>query len=318
MIKANLVHLSYNMWRDREFRDSDDPRQKDIFYDPRLRFDERLWRDVITRMAEAGMNMVILDLGDAVLYHSHPEIAIAGAWPDTKLRQELDFCRKLGVEPIPKLNFSACHDAWLGEYARKLATREYYTVCADLIREVADIFGGPRFFHIGMDEENWQLQRDLLYVVIRQSELWWHDLNFLVQAVERAGARAWVWSDVLWACERHVFQANMPRSVLQSNWYYEDTFPLPENNPLNCVRAYHWLDEMGYEQVPTGSTWSHRENYARTMEYCREHLSAQRLLGFMMTTWRPTLEAWRQTHLDAIGIVRSTADSAAGEGPLAR
>jgi len=310
VIKANLIHLSFNMWRDREFRESDTPQQKDIYYEPQLRFDERLWRDVIAHMAEAGMNMAVLDLGDAVVYHSHPEIAIQNAWPVKKVRQELDFCRSLGVEPVPKLNFSACHDVWLGEYARKLATREYYAVCADLIREVADLFGGPRLFHIGMDEETWQHQGNMLYAVVRQGELWWHDLNFLVQTVERAGAKAWVWSDVLWNCDRNVFQTNMPRTVLQSNWYYGNRFPLPENDPLNYVRAYHWLDEMGYEQVPTGSTWSHRENYALTVEYCRKHLSAQRLLGFMMATWRPTLEARRQAHLDAIQSVQSVSHEA--------
>jgi len=95
MIKANLLHLSFNMWRDRGFRASDPTEEKDLYYEPRLRLDERLWRDVITRMAEAEMNMVVLDLGDAVAYDSHPEIAIDGAWPARKISQELDFCRSL-------------------------------------------------------------------------------------------------------------------------------------------------------------------------------------------------------------------------------
>jgi hypothetical protein len=311
VIKANLLHLSYNMWRDREFRESDNPEHRDIHYVPRIRFDDKLWRDLLARMAEAGMNMVVLDLGDAVAYRSHPEIAIAGAWSPRKLREELDFCRGLGIEPIPKLNFSACHDAWLGEVARKVSSREYYTVCADLIREVTELFGGPRFFHLGMDEETWQHQRHFLHAVVRQGDLWWHDLNFFVQAVEGTGSRAWVWSDVLWNCDRQVFQKNMPRTVLQSNWYYGKVFPLPENDPLNYVRAYHWLDEMGYEQVPAGSTWNHRENYALTVEYCRKHLSPERLLGFMMAPWRATVEARRPIHLDAIEAVRQVSHEAA-------
>lgn len=309
MIKANLVHLSFNMWRDRSFKDSDSPQQRDIFYEPHLRFDEQVWRDVIASMAQAGMNMVILDLGDAVAYSSHPEIAVDGAWSTKKLREELELCRSLGIEPVPKLNFSACHDVWLGEYARKLSTPEYYTACADLIREVADLFDGPRFFHIGMDEETWQHQQDYLYVVIRQGELWWHDFNFLVREVEQAGSRAWIWSDVLWNCDRRIFQENVPPTVLQSNWYYDVAFPLPESDSHNYVRAYHWLDEMGYDQVPTGSTWTHQENYARTVNYCLEHISEQRLMGFMMTTWHPTTEEWRRTHLDAIEVVERTPHS---------
>ena len=313
MIKANLVHLSFNMWRDRSYGTSDSPQSKDVFYEPHLRFDEQVWREVITHMAQVGMNMVILDLGDAVAYNSHPEIAIDGAWSTKKLRQELEFCRSYGIEPVPKLNFSACHDVWLGEYSHKLATHEYYAVCADLIREVAEIFGGPRFFHIGMDEETWQHQRDMLYVVIRQGDLWWHDLNFLVEEVETAGSRAWMWSDVIWNCDRNIFQTNVPRTVLQSNWYYDVTFPLPEDDPHNYVRAYHWLDEMGYDQVPTGSTWSHQENYALTVDYCLQHLSEQLLLGFMMTTWHPTTEVWRQTHIDAIRAVEVTSHTATSD-----
>ena len=98
MIKANLMHLSCNMWWDRRFRASDAPQRKDKFYEPRLRFDEGLWRDVITHMAEAGMNMVVIDVGDAVVCDSHPEIAVEGAWSANKVRQELDFCRRLGVD----------------------------------------------------------------------------------------------------------------------------------------------------------------------------------------------------------------------------
>ncbi len=303
MIKANLIHLGYNMWRDRPFAASDPAEHKDLYYDPRLRFEERLWRDVITRMAGAGMNMVVLDLGDAVAYESHPEIALKDAWSPAKLREELAFCRQLGVEPIPKLNFSACHDTWLGEYARKLSTREYYAACTDLIREVSGLFSTPRFFHIGMDEETWQHQRHQMYAVVRQGALWWDDLNFLVQAAEGAGSRAWVWSDVLWNCDRAVFRKNMPLRVLQSNWYYGNVFPLPENDPRNDVRGYEWLEEMGYDQVPTGSTWSHRENYALTVGYCRQHVSPARLMGFMMATWRPTLEERRQVHLAAVDAV---------------
>lgn len=303
MIKANLIHLSYNMWRDRPYADTDAAADRDVYYDPNLRFDERLWRDVIARMAQARMNMVVIDLGDAVRYDSHPEIAVNHAWSPSKLREELTFCRQLGVEPIPKLNFSACHDTWLGEYARMVSSRAYYSVCTDLIREVAELFSAPRFFHIGMDEETWHHQRRQLHAVVRQGSLWWHDLNFLVEA---AGARAWVWSDVLWNADRDVFRKNMPLRVLQSNWYYGDVLPLPETDPRHDVRAYGWLEEMGYAQVPTGSTWSHGENYARTVDYCRRHVSPQRLLGFMMATWRATLEERRQTHLAAIEAVAST------------
>ena len=67
MIKANLIHLRYNMWRDRGFGPSEAGQNEDIFYDPRLRFDERLWRDVMVRMAGAKQ----LAVADALVMSEH-------------------------------------------------------------------------------------------------------------------------------------------------------------------------------------------------------------------------------------------------------
>ena len=39
--------------------------------------------------------------------------------------------------------------------------------------DVAEIFGGPRLFHLGYDEEILFHQRRNDYVVIRQHDLWW-------------------------------------------------------------------------------------------------------------------------------------------------
>ena len=117
--------------------------------------------------------MVIIDLGDAIQYESHPEIAVKGAWTTDKLRTELAKMRKSGIEPIPKLNFATTHDIWMGEYSRMVSTTKYYSVCRDLISEVIDLFDRPRFFQLGMDEETAEHQRRQDYAVIRQNDLWW-------------------------------------------------------------------------------------------------------------------------------------------------
>src|SRR5687767_8618183 len=83
-IWANLLHLSYNMWCDWE-----NPKEKlpYIKMKPDLRFDEKLWVDLLEQMKSAGFNMVVIDLGDGVKYKSHPEIAVKNAWSRKKLRQ---------------------------------------------------------------------------------------------------------------------------------------------------------------------------------------------------------------------------------------
>ena len=108
-IWANLIHLSYNMWFDCPeslFKN----KTNDAVAKPYLRFDNRLWRDILRAMSEAGMNMVVLDLGDAVAYRSHPEIAVKNAWTPARLKKEIASARDLGIEIVPKLNFAAAHD----------------------------------------------------------------------------------------------------------------------------------------------------------------------------------------------------------------
>jgi len=301
-IWAYLLHLGCNMWADRLIPGRED---EYICFRPYLRCETELWNEVVKEMAEAGMNMAVIDVADGVEYESHPEIAVRRAWSPKRLRRELARMRRLGIEPIPKLNFSTCHDAWMGPYARMVSTDAYYAVCRDLIEEVIDLFDGPRFFHLGMDEETAQHQRLYEYVVIRQHDLWWRDLFFYIEAVEKGGSRPWVWSDYVWHYPE-IFYAKMPTSVLQSNWYYQDSFSISQRrNPrsFHRVRAYLELDERGYDQVPTGSNHSFPENFQKTVEYGKKRLAPERLKGFLQTVWRPTQAIYRDRHLEAVQLV---------------
>ncbi len=292
MIWANLLHLGLNMWCDRY-----DPSwgTTDITGMPHIRFDMELWDELKPRMRDAGLNMVIIDLGEALKYKSHPEIPVADAWEVDKLKGELDQLRQMGLEPIPKLNFSATHDLWLGKYSRMVSTPEYYQVCADLINEVSDIFDKPRFFHLGMDEEQIEHYANHEYVVIRQYDLWWHDFLKLVSTVEANGAKAWIWSDYIWN-HHDIFAERMPKSVLQSNWYYGDEF----GEDAQYVKAYHELEKLGYDQVPTGSNFGIPTNFELTVDYCSKIISPDKLKGFMQTPWKATLNQYKDHHLAAI------------------
>jgi len=293
MMWGLLLHLGYNMWSDREASGS----VEHITARPYLRCDRGLWEDLTERAVGAGINTLVIDLGEGVRYDSHPELAVEGSWSADELRAELSRLRGMGLEPIPKLNFSATHDIWLGAYSRAVSTSRYYEVCRDLIREVIDLFDEPRLFHLGMDEETWQHQRNYAYVVVRQHELWWHDLEYLVGLVEEKGAQAWVWSDYAW--NHDDYYERMPRSVLQSNWYYGTAF----DSPCNEVATYQRLAEAGYDQVPTGSNWSTTENMRLTVAHAREHLPVEKLQGFLMTPWKPTLPSERSRHEQAIALM---------------
>ncbi len=304
MIWGNLLHLSVNMWCD---WDAPELKGDDSIYRPYLRFDRSVWDDILKKMQQVGMNLVVLDLGDGVKYESHPEIAVKGAWSTGELRTELARLRSMGLEPIPKLNFSTTHDVWLGKYARCVSTDTYYEVCGELIAEVIGLFDRPRFFHLGMDEEDYGNQKYYQHVCIRQYDLWWHDFLFLAQQVEKGGARPWIWSDYVWH-HPELFYEKMPKTVVQSNWYYEPKFNLADAR----AKAFGELDQHGYDQIPTGSNYYNPTNFGALAAACRERIAPARLMGFLQTPWKATLEKHRQRHMDAIEEVAEAMRAAKG------
>ena len=285
-IWALLLHLSVNMWKDKL---------------PDLQLNERLWNDVLEKMVNTGMNMVVIDLGDGVKYESHPEIAVNNAWTTTRLQDELGKIRNMGLEPIPKMNFSTGHDAWLGDYGRAVSTKQYYDVCRDLIAEVIDLFDTPRFFHLGLDEENERNQKTHDLVTVRQNDLYWGDLYFLIGEVFKGGSRPWVWQDYIRYYPEKVAKM-MPKSVLQSNWYNLTDFDDPKNN--KSVKAYLDLEALGFDQVPGGSNYYENTDncFINNVKFCTENVADSRLLGFIQSPWKYTLEENRERILKSIEL----------------
>ncbi|MBE6599042.1 MAG: hypothetical protein E7638_06335, partial [Ruminococcaceae bacterium] len=201
LIRACLCHLGYNMWADPEEKDGIKGfhygKNAEVAATPRLRFQPKAWDRIVEMLRDAGCNMIILDIGEGVRFDCCPEIAAEDAWSKEQMKAELARLRSLGFEVIPKLNFSTCHDEWLGVYSRMVSTPAYYKVVRELIRETAELFDHPRFFHIGMDEEGLGCQKHFNLVVIRQDKLWYHDLNYICDCVRETGSRPWMWADCL-------------------------------------------------------------------------------------------------------------------------
>lgn len=294
-----FIQLGSNMWneigntRRREHRST--PSGSPVFL-----FDRGAWDEHTALLRDIGVNTLLVDVGEALRYERHPEINVEGSWDHDTMRREVERLEGMGFEVIPKLNFSACHDTWLGEYSRMLSTRPYYEVCRDVIDEVCEVFR-PRHFHLGMDEETAQNQVHLDYCAIRQHDLWWHDFYYLVDCVEKHNARPWIWSDYGWS-NKELFLKKMPRDVLQNNWYYSNIFDcekLDERSRAH-LEFFDVLSEAGYDQIPTGSIFSKPDNMEGLVRYCTEHIDPSRLLGFMQTGWERTDPAWMHIHRAAI------------------
>ncbi len=296
MIWATLLHLGTNMWRDENA--PKDPLEHPAkgsmtYYADHLEFDLDVFHRLTEKLPELGLNTVLIDLGEGIRYDSHPELAIKGSLAPDVVRDEVHRLRALGLEPVPKLNFSASHDAWLGEYERMISTDIYRKVASDLIHEVCEIFEKPKYFHLGMDEETPSHQGAYGYCAVRGETLWWRDFLHLVDCCERENTRPWIWSDYYWH-HPDSFRAKMPRTVLQSNWHYYNLrgehCELGQN-PIG-YRTYLDFNEMGFDQVPTTTTWSFSKNTEQLInQLVGEHLDPAHICGFMTAAWMPTLES---------------------------
>ena len=295
-IWAFMVHLGCNCWADHtvdRWGDSAGLQAESHSPEDYMRFDDEEWQFITSRVAALGGNMILLDLAEGLQYESHPELSAKGAWSKERLEREMRRLAELGIELIPKLNFSTGHDTWLKEYHRMVSTPDYYRVCSDLIAEVSELFGKPRFFHLGYDEETIHNQRASHFAVVRQGELWWHDFLWFNETVKKAGSRSWIWSDYGWR-HRDEFLARMPRDVRQSNWYYYHIDGEQDKEHLERIAFFDELDKAGFDQIPCGSAYSWKPNFTELVRYCRMHLAgSSRLKGFMLAPWTRT---WNRFH----------------------
>ena len=301
-IWAHLIQLGTNMWNE-EGNTRGREGLSTPCASPILDFKRELWDAHVAGLKESGVNTLVVDVGEAMRYESHPELAVEGSFDHATMRAEVDRLRALGFEVVPKLNFSTCHDVWLKEYSRMVSTPTYYRVCKDLIDEVCAVFR-PKYFHLGMDEESAGAQRFQNLAIMRQYDLWWHDLYYLVDCVERNNVRAWIWSDYVWK-HTEEFVAKMPKSVLQSNWYYDRFDDLDEKH-AHRLECFDILDAHGYDQVPTGSIFAHTDNLLWLAEYCKTHLGSTHFCGLMQTAWERIDAPWMHRHRLAEETIAAT------------
>ena len=298
-VRAVMLRPGRNMWGDWKLPDEEAETDGRKYVPDHVRFDESIWRETVLHMAERKMNMALIDLGEFMEFPSHPELAVKGSWSPDRMRKELAWLRSLGIEPIPKLNFSATHDQWLKIYHRMISTPQYYQVVKDVIRDTAEVFGTPRFFHLGWDEEKGGFYaQDKGHVSYRQGKMWWHDFLYTVKCAEDCGCRAWVWSDYGWWHEEYCVRC--PKSVVQSNWYYDEQCGKYSLDPKVNEHAYRLkqfldMDKAGFDQIPCGTNWAGGKRQVEKLgadevmcelvRYCRQNISPERLKGFLMASW---------------------------------
>ena len=306
MIWAMMQHLGYNMWHDEAIWTPPGRMKWSNFCTDHMLTSKRSWARRMDRLLrpDSRTNTLVIDVGEGVVYPSHPEIAIKGSWTAEELNAEVKRLKAAGLTVVPKLNFSTCHDFWLGDYARMISSPTYYKVVREIIDDTCAIFENPPYFQIGMDEEGLTWSGGNAYCVWRADDLWWHDIAFYGECIGRHGGRPWMFSNP-GKRDLEKFVKRLPREFLHTPWSYAETFEKATGDKDfdtgDRTKAFRRLAEEGLDLVPCGSVWCGKsltskgttlnvKNYPNLVRWFRKHIDPARVKGFWMVPWIPSTE----------------------------
>ena len=298
---AVLLQHGVKMWEKRAKSDT-------------LQFNEDLWKETIDRMVARKVNVLVWDLGEAMVYPSHPELRVKGSWEPERVRDEIARLKKMGILAIPKLNFSPAHDQWMGKWRPYLSTPEHNRVCGELIADVARVFDEAPLFHLGMDEEEYRIQNinKFQYIRIRRGELWLRDFEFLCQEVRSHGMRPWIWWSTLHRQAEPFaeFTAKIPKDVLMNPGIYdkgEYDLATATGDKKAKLESFHQLAKLGFEQVPMGSPYAGDDNMKKVYDFTKDIKGVR---GHMMAPWVCTLKGHREKILRSVDQIGDVIDAA--------
>jgi len=196
------------------------------------RFDLGTGLKVVDAMAEVGMNLLVVDIEDGVVFKNHPELRRPYSVPVAQLETLARAARERAIDVVPKLNFSKSHrhlhDEWLRPHTHLenwlQGRKSYWRTARDVIAEAVRACKPRRFFHVGMDEDH---SRSLRQYV--------GDIRRLRRILQTHGLRPVVWNDSCFdgrdvIAEVHgeksrAAEARLPKDVVHVLWDYNAAHP---------------------------------------------------------------------------------------------
>ena len=276
-IYAYTIAIGNNMWYDKE---EIPPQHPDHLYS-RLPYRSRYTKDtacfrlLVDHAKAEGFNTIIINIAEGYCYKSHPEIALDGAWTEDELKTEIAHIRNIGMEPVPMLNFSAAHDIWLGRYERMVGTDTYKKVCLDLIDEVCKLFDSPKYFHVGMDEENYESQKYLDFATVRNQITMKRDIADFFKVIRKNGSTPWIFSDF------YKVSANDFKEVVDKDVLISDMHIRYSNSKNKWPEEFSKLVSDGYKIVPMITHHYLLRNPSMIINYLKKNVDKNGVAGIV-------------------------------------
>ena len=270
-------------------------------------------KKIIRLSAMCQYTHIVIEFWGMLKYDCLKELAWPNAFTKDEVKELIDECKDLGIEPIPMFNQLGHAPASRSCYGKHVvldqnpALQELFTpdgwawnilsdntfkLLSQVRKELYELFGDGEYFHLGCDEAHFIGRNDKL----RKNYLPEY-LKKLTEEVESEGRRPLMWVDMLLQKEQYpdclaafgeadeveALRNATSKSTIFIDWQYDckDT-PIPTLDSLkNCGR-----DCMG-------APWYEKENYAAYIKTVTQN----NMFGIMLTTWH-TLNKYTPSIVD--------------------
>jgi len=275
-IRGYLMHISHYdpVWC--EAKDTEKPYDLDVGL------------DLVDAMAEAGLNLLVVDPKDGLRYQSHPELARHYSVEMDTLAALRDRAETRGIEMAIKLNFSQSqlhqHNHWFRPHHKLFDRDEYWDKAFEIVDELIEVARPRRFFHVGMDEDHWRSYRQYVAAI--------HSLR---DRLAERKLRTLIWNDTGsdWPeAEIHrdkslLAEQEGPRDVIHVLWDYQRV----DTAILRRIR------DAGLD------LWGAPGPKAELAAKMRDELLAVGGSGMLLTRWKPCIAENRDSLLEHIATI---------------
>lgn len=257
-------------------------------------FDLDLGLEIIDAMAEAGLNLLVIDCADGVAYKTHPELARPYTVPMSHLEALVQRAAEREIEVVPKLNFAQSHyhhhNDWFRPYNALFDNEEYWRRAFQIIDELVEVCRPPRFFHIGMDEDHSRAHSQYSEAIVA-----------LHRGLGERGLRTVIWNDsshsgraLVHAEKSLAAEKAIPRDIVQVVWDYRNSQP-------EIIRR---LTEAGFE------VWGAPGREPEAASAWWEDILRYGGKGLLLTRWIP---CQRSNRTEFMGLLRTLGRVCGGE-----
>jgi hypothetical protein len=257
-----------------------------------------IFRRTIDTMARLGFNFAVFEIGGCFESLRNPDVSVKGYWTQAQLKELIQYAKVRGIAAYPGIN-SIGHvdrgpqlflikDSNGRNVAMDITHPGFYAKYFSVLDELSEIFGQPKYFHIGTDESNAAFSQLISKSGKPGDVLYSEFVNKISSYLKSKNIRTVIWHDMLLsqadvnpgepANGKDTFKARnlLNKDIIIDEWCYD---PVP-----GTYRGLELLAQQGNEIWV--SPWNSHPG-TRQLIQMAEKMKVRTVLG---TTWSDPME----------------------------